>query len=272
MHVDVEPGGTIVLKGSYHSTFDGSVVDAATTTWPSGAPGGSSVDTGGLIDLDQGGFHLVSRDPVKHEVVAVATDGPAPACQAAGLQAPCLPLRTAVQAHRRLITANEWASSLKGGIQVVVEQPPAYAPVTTFAQQAKPYLLAGVGVLLVAALGAVAWKTYRAWSRSARRQLVRLARSVRDKATRADPILAAPLAPALESALRAIDDKRVDPASAEGKRVVDVLRRVELRLDEKVANERAEDERRAADDLVQQVEVALEAAGEAARIGRAGQR
>lgn len=30
----VEPGGEIVVRGAYHSTHDGSIVDAATTTWP----------------------------------------------------------------------------------------------------------------------------------------------------------------------------------------------------------------------------------------------
>ena len=44
LHVDVRPGGEIVISGSYKSTFDGSEIDAATTTWPAGAPGGQSVE------------------------------------------------------------------------------------------------------------------------------------------------------------------------------------------------------------------------------------
>ena len=41
VHVDVSPGGEIVLRGSYQSTHDGSVIDAATTTWPKETPGGA---------------------------------------------------------------------------------------------------------------------------------------------------------------------------------------------------------------------------------------
>lgn len=266
-HVDVKPGGEVILKGSFHSSHDGSIVDAATTTWPSSAPGGSSVDTGGLVDFEAGGFHVVSRNPDTHEVVVVATDGQAPACELNHVQAPCLPLRVHHQAHSRLITVKEWTSSLKGGVQVEVVAPPAYAPITTAGAQAKPYLIAGgVLVAFVAAVFVVyAW--YRKWVRSPAVQLRKIAKQVRDKAVRADPILAGPLTPALESALRAIDERKVDPGSEEGKRVIAVLRRVDEKLDEKAAKDRAEDEKRAADALVQEVEIALEAAGEAAQYG-----
>ena len=87
--LDVSPGGEIILRGSYTSTHDGSTVDAATTTWPAGAPGGASVDAGGLVDLTAGGFHLTSRDPVTHEVHAIATGEPGPACAATGAATPC---------------------------------------------------------------------------------------------------------------------------------------------------------------------------------------
>src|SRR6185437_8760031 len=92
IHVDVEPGGEIVLKGAFHSKHDGSIVDAATTTWPPEAPGGASVDTGGLVDFEAGGFHVTSRDPVKHEVHAVVKSEGGEACAALGVTAPCLPL------------------------------------------------------------------------------------------------------------------------------------------------------------------------------------
>ncbi len=271
-HVDVAPGGTLTLHGSYYSTLDGSVVDAATTTWPAGSPGGTSMDTGGLFDLEAGGFHVVSRNPQTHDVVAVATDAPGAACEASHVQSPCLALRTIQQATSRMKTAAEWTSSLKGGMQLEVQQAPAYAPVVSFADRAKPYMVVA-GVLLFVAVSAVfAGRAWRQHTLSAKWQLVRLAKAVRDKAARADPILAAPLAPALENALRAIDDKKVDPESAEGKRVAEVLRRVELRLEEKVAKDKADEEREAADELVRQVEVALEAAGEASQIGRAARR
>jgi hypothetical protein len=266
-HVPVEPGGKVVLRGSFHSSHDGSTVDAATTTWPGGSPGGTSVDTGGLIDFEAGGFHVVSRDPNTHEVHAVATDGPAPACAINQVAAPCLPIRAHHQAHSRLITVKEWTSSLKGGMNVEVVAPPVYAPVTSFASTMKPVLIGGGVIVAIVAVTVMAWLWYRRWARSAKVELRRLAQRVRDKASRADPILAGPLTPALETAMKAIDQRKVDPASEEGKRVVAVLQRVDAKLDEKAAKAKAEDERRAADELVSEVEIALEAAGEAAQYG-----
>ena len=266
-HVDVQPGGKIVLDGSFHSSHDGSVVDAATTTWPSGAPGGGSIDTGGLIDFDGGGFHVISRDPDSHEVIAVATDGPAPACDLHSVAAPCLPIRVHHQAHSRLITVKEWTSSLKGGMQVEVVAPPAYAPVTTMAEKLKPLFIGGGVVVGVVAAAIVAWAFYRRWSRSAKVQLRKIAARVRDKASRADPILAGPLLPALESAMKAIEERKVDASSEEGKKVMAALLRVDEKLDEKAAKDKADDERKAADELVSEVEIALEAASEAAQYG-----
>lgn len=265
----VQPGGTLVLNGSFHSTLDGSVVDAATTTWPSGAPGGSSIDSGGLIDFEAGGFHVIERNPDTHVVKAVATEDGATACATYGVQSPCLPLRVQHQAVSRLITVREWTASLKGGVQVEVVAPPAYAPVTSFAARMQPVMIGGGIVLAVVAALLTAWMVYRRWAKSARVQLVQLAGRVRDKAGRADPILAGTLKPALDSALRAVRERKFDPESAEGKRVAEVLRQVDARLDAKVARVRAEDEKRTADELVEQVEIALEAAGEAAEIGRA---
>lgn len=266
-HVAVQPGGEIILRGSFHSNQDGSVVDAATTTWPSGAPGSAGVDSGGLIDFEAGGFHVVSRDPDTHEVVAVATDAPAPGCDIHNVAAPCLPLRVHHQAHSRLITVKEWTGSLKGGMQVQVVAPPAYAPVTSMAQKMKPLLLGGGATVGIVAALIVAFAWYRHWSKSAKVELQALARRVRDKASHADPILAGPLLPAVEAAMRAIQERKVDPASEEGKKVMSVLRRVDEKLDQKAAKDKAEDERKAADELVSDVEIALEAASEAAEYG-----
>ena len=86
---------------------------------------------------------------------------------------------------------------------------------------------------------------------------------MQDKLGRADAVLAAPLAPAVQTALRSLKQRRVDASSAEGRRVADVLARVEARLDASVIEARAEEEQRAADELVQEMESALEAADEA---------
>ncbi|PIE06063.1 MAG: hypothetical protein CSA75_01495 [Sorangium cellulosum] len=266
-HIDVKPGGKVIIRGSFHSTHDGTVVDAATTTWPSGAPGGTGVDRGGLIDFAAGGFHVVSRNPDTHEVIAVATDGEAPACAINHVSAPCLPIRAHHQAHSRLITVKQWTSSLKGAMQVEVVGPPAIAPVAAVANKMKPVWIGGGILASVVAVSLSAWVVYRRWSKSAKVQLRKLAKRVRDKATTADPILAGTLMPALDSAMKAIDERKVDPASDEGKKVIAALKRVDAKLDKKAAQDKAEDERRVADDLVSEVEIALEAAGEAARLG-----
>ena len=131
----------------------------------------------------------------------------------------------------------------------------------------KPVLIvSGVGLLVLAMLLFVGWQ-FRRWSRSAPVELRRLAKRVRDKALRADPILSGPLAPALDSMIKAIESSKVDPVSEEGQRIVKVLRRVDATLDEKAAENKACDERKMADELVSEVEIALEAAGEAARLG-----
>jgi len=84
----------------------------------------------------------------------------------------------------------------------------------------------------------------------------------------ADPVRAAPLAPAIESVLKALRERKVDAPSAEGKRVAAVLRRVEVQLSEAEAKARAEEEQQAADELVREVESALEAAEEATTTDR----
>lgn len=254
--VDVQPGGEIILKGSFTSKRDGSVIDAATTTWPKDVPGGESVDPGGIIDWEAGGWHVTSRDPVSHEVHAVATGEAAQACSAVGVTAPCLPLRTLPQARSRLMENAEWIESLKGGITVEI---PA-APLVAVAPSNVPYLMGTAALLGAGLLAAVGWSVRRRQKLSPAGQLLALADRVRAKLRAADPVLAAPLAPAVEAAVKAVQRKRVDPSSKEGQRVAEVLRRVELRIEAASAAE----EQQAADELVREVESALEAADEMA--------
>jgi len=271
-HVDVGPGGEIVLRGSYASAFDGSTIDAAATYWPDDAPGGASVDSGGLLDLEGGGFHLKSRDPDTHEVVAVATGKEAPACDAAGVVAPCLALRVLPQARSRLITMNEWTQSLNGEIRVEVPEAivaevvetPAYEPAVD--ALSSPWLQGALALGAVLSAGAIALSIMRARRQSPRGQLLALARRVRTKLDGADAALAAPLSPIVESALGVLRRGHVDASSKEGKRVADVLRRVEVRIDVTNEAERANKEQEAADELVQEMESALEAADETLRV------
>jgi hypothetical protein len=260
IHVAVAPGGEIVLRGSYTSAHDGSIVDAATTTWPKDAPGGASVDTGGLFEISEPyGLHLTSRDPVTHEVHAVATGEGDAACSAFGVAPPCLPLRVRLMATNRLMTAADFEGSLKGGITLEVTAPPAvYVPPSS-----APYLQAAGGVFAAAVIGLVALRYRRRQAESPTGRLLALGRRVRDKLARADAVVAAPLAPAIETALKALRARRIDAASAEGKRIADVLQRVEIRLEESGKRARADQEQQAADELVREFESALEAADEA---------
>jgi hypothetical protein len=262
-HVAVEPGGEIRLKGSYHSTFDGAEIDAATTTWPADAPGGASIDAGGLIDFKAGGFHVTSRDPKTHEVVAVATGDPAPICAKLGVQAPCLPLRMLPLSQSRLITMDEWRSSLKGAISLEVVAPPppaAYAPVVDVATH--PATLGAVGVAGLAAIVGLTWMIRRRQKLSPTGQMRDLVSRVSKKLSTADAVFVATVSPALKRARAIVDERRVDPTSKEGQRVREILLRVESRLDEAAADAKAAKEQEVADELAAEIEAALEAARE----------
>lgn len=256
--VDVAPGGEIILKGAVYSTHDGATIDAATTTWPEGAPGGASVDPGGLVDFEAGGLHMTSRDPKTHEVHAISTGDPGSFCAQAGVSSPCLVPRVSKLGHSRLIDRQEMLASLKGAITYEVPVPvvPPLPPTVI------PYFLAVFAVAMVALVALLGTRRRRRYLASAEGQLKALAERVRDKAKRADPVFAAPLVPAMEAALRALTARRVDPSSKEGRRVAEVLRRVEVRLDGVVAEVQAEQEKRVADELVAEMEASLAAAEE----------
>ena len=267
-HVETAPGGEIVLRGSFHSALDGSTVDAVTTTWPPENPGGASVDAGGILDLQAGGFHVTSRDARTHEVHAVATGDAAPASAALGVASPCLPLRLREPAQKRLLTQNEWARSLKGAITVEVLTPPAYAPAVAASQKALPYL-ASAGGLLALALGLAAlWNFRKKQAASPRGQLLALARRVHARARSADPTLAAPLTPALDAALSRLQKGSIDASSPEGQRVRVLLEKVEERLTTEEQKARSQREQEITDELAREVEIAFQAAEEAMQAER----
>jgi hypothetical protein len=260
LHVEVEPGAEIVLKGSFHSTYDGTTIDAATTTWPPEAPGGASVVPSGIVDLEAGGFHMTSRDPASHEVHAIYTGKGGEVCAALHSTAPCLPLRLdklGLERRPMGITADELARSLQGGISVEGLPPPVVPPV------AVPYAAIAAGVL---AVGLVALGATRAMKRRAvspEGKLAALLDRIEGKLGRSDAVLAAPLLPAIDTAKKSLRKRRIDPASAEGKRVEAALLRVEARLDASAHEARSAAEQQAADELVHEMESALEAADEA---------
>lgn len=266
VHVNVAAGQTITLRGFYTSKHDGSILDAATTTWPKEAPGGASVDPVGLIAVESGGFHLTKRNVDTHEVELVATGSGAEACGAAGVEAPCLVLNKGIALQKRLMGWEEFKSSLVGpGIEA--ELPPP--PVVEVAPGVMPYLQAGAGIAIAAVVGFAAWTWKKKRDASPAGQMLSLARSVKEQLRRADPVLAAPLAPAVDAAIRSLRERRVDAASAEGKRVAEALRKTSARLDASMREAQAAKEQEAADELVQEMEAALEAADEVKRAHRA---
>ena len=265
VHVPVEAGATVVLRGSFHSVFDGSNVDAATTTWPSGAPGGASVDAGGLVDFDAGGFHLSSRDAASHVVELMATGKEGAGCKAAHVASPCIVLRTLPQARSRLITEDDWTHSLAG--QMTAETGTAeVVPLPEQAAVTAPSLVFSLALGLAMAVAAVALAGFlflRAYQQSPRRQLRVLFDRVETKLNHSDPALAVSLTGPVENARREMRKLRVDPKSAAGVRIRDALLYIDRKLDESKTEAQTTLERDAADALVADVQRAVEAAEEA---------
>lgn len=261
IHVDAQPGTEIVIRGFYKTRHDGKIIDAATTSWPKDAPGGASVDPIGLINVEAGGMHLSSRDVDKHEVHLDVTGKGGEDCATYGVAAPCLVLDSRPASSRGLTMKGLFETF--DGPGLVAELPPA--PVVDVPPGATAYLqgFGAIALLVVGALLAFTWKRRR--DASPEGQLLQLAKTVRQKLNRADAVLAAPLAPAVETALKALRDKRVDARSAEGKRVAEALRRVSSRLDASAEESRAAAEQQAADELVREMENAIEAADEVKR-------
>lgn len=262
-HLPVAPGGTIVVTGSFRSRHDGSLIDGASTTWPADAPGGASVDAGGIIDFRAGGFDVASVDAKTHVIEAVASGEPAAGCAAYRVPAPCLIVRSHDLAHGRLLTVGDWASSLRGGMQVEVLAPIAPASAAAEAPPPPVALLGGAAAAVVAMVLAVAWWLHRRWRRSPRGRLGRLLRQLGRLASRVDPVLGRVLRPALASTARAIRQRRLDPTSTEGQRLEQALRQLQAELRHDAARKRRAAEREVADELAEQVMIALEAAAEA---------
>lgn len=253
------PAGTeIVLRGSLYVRHDGTVIDATSTAWPKESPGGASIDKNGLFDLEGGGLRLTAQDPAAHEYHVVVTGDAAPACAAAGLPSACLVNRASIHAHDRLMSLGDFIKGADGGLTATMPET-LLPPVPPSYEKAAYGVL---GALVVALVGwAVVRRRRRFWT-TAEGQLLALAKRVRSKAKGADPVLSAPLIPAVDAALRILSARHVDALSNEGKRVREVLIRVEARLDTEVAEARAEAEKKVADELVQEMEASLAAAEE----------
>lgn len=259
--IPLAQGGEVRLSGFFYSKHDGSEIDAATTTWPDGAPGGASVDAGGLVDFKRGGLHIKSRDPKTHEVIAVAAGGPAPGCESARVAAPCIVLRTVHQAQSRLLTVGEFSRTLEGKITVEVQVPPMYAPAIAAAKS--PWLWGIASVLLAAAVAMLALVVVRRRRRTPAYQLGERLRRIEAKLHSAGPALLAVLKPAIQSARKTIEQGHLDPQSKAGLRVAAALDRVEQHIEATTKDRRAAQEQAAADELLAEMDSAMEAAKEA---------
>ena len=259
--IKAAPGTEIVIRGSYTSKHDGSIIDAATTKWPKEAPGGESVDPIGLFDLDGSGLHMTSRNLEKHEVHLVVEEAPGKTCAAAGVASPCLVMNNQL-ATKRLLVPKEFKNTLNGTMELEIPEPLA-PPVVPVA--AVPYFQIAALFVFGGALVFGGWRWKKGKDASPEGQLIALSKKVRAQLESADPAVAAPLRPTVDAAVKAIREKRVDAASKEGNRVADALRRVSERLDMTAREERAAKEQEAADELLREMESALEAADEMKR-------
>ena len=256
------PGTEILIHGSVYSTFDGSTLDAATTSWPDGAPGGASIQAGGLIDLGPGtGLHLVSRDVTTHDVRLLVTGDPAPTCAAMGVAGPCLVMRQRELATARLQPASDWMRSLRGSLTMDVHLvAPPFVP--TPSNEIKSFLGVGLVALVFTAFALIAWKLRRRRTSSPLGQLLALAERVRDRARKADPLVAAPLMPAIEAAWIALKAGRVDPGSTEGLRIATVLAQVDVRLNTLQSQIRSDAEKAVVESMIADFDAALSASEE----------
>jgi hypothetical protein len=261
--LDAPAGSTLTLRGYFHSTLDGSTVDAALTSWPDSAPGGASVDSGGLVDFEAGGLHLLSRDPQSHQVQAMGTAIPGAACAAAGISSPCLVLRTTPQAISRLTTTADYASSLKGSIWVEVAAAPIHEPVLALADKIAPYFRATGLALALMFAAAVVLVLVQNRQKSSDYRIRSLISRARQTLRSTDPVLALPLMTVVDQADKALKSHRIEASSEQGRRVEQLLKDLLKQVEDAKMADRADREREEAEDLAQRFQIALEAAQEA---------
>ena len=260
-HVAIAPGTELRFSGSFASANDGAVIDAATTSWPDGEHAG--VDAGGMVDFAGGGLRLTSRDPATHEVVAVATGGDAPLCKAAGVASPCIALRLGPLARSRLLTRDDMISSLQGQITVEhVAPPPPPEPNVARDAAKSPIGITVLILALVASVGFLGFAIRRRAQASPLGRLRLLVKRVERKLALADAALAATLRPVVKKALSVIEQKKV-PSASQTARIHDALTRVEQCLDEIATSAVETRSREVADQLLFEMQSALDAAAEA---------
>jgi hypothetical protein len=125
-----------------------------------------------------------------------------------------------------------------------------------------PATLTSAALGVVVGVGALAWVVRRRQQRSAEGQLKLLTRRVRDKLATADAALVATLSPALDRIVSSVREKKLDARSAEAERVRVVLLRIESSIDQSREQKERAAQQSVADELVLEMEAAVEAAEE----------
>ena len=123
----------------------------------------------------------------------------------------------------------------------------------------------GVGLFLAVAVTTAALAS-RARRKDPMFPLLSTVGRIEAKLPSADPAMRAALAPTLAKARKTVREGRVDARSAEGARLRLALEHVEQRLDESTRETRAAKEQEANDELLLEMESALDAAREVNRV------
>jgi hypothetical protein len=208
----------------------------------------------------------VSRNPDTHEVVAVVTGEDGKVCKTLGVKSPCLVTRTIPLSRTRLQTVADLSASMVGGITIryAAPPPPPAPPVLTPVRDflVHPATIASGALGVVVGVGALAWVVRRRQRLSAEGQLKLLTARVREKLATADAALVATLGPALERVVTSVRKKKLDAGSAEAERVRAVLLRIESSIDDSRRKKERAEQQAVADELVLEMEAAVEAAEE----------
>lgn len=185
--VAVDPGGEVIVRGSVRSSHDGAIIDA-TTTRPgaTGVEGEGAPVPGGLYDIEQGGWTLVSRDLRAHAYRLQSTGEPGPMCQAAGVSSPCLPLRMLPLAQTRLLAVQDFARSLSGQLTIEVLNPDSTPPPAPgFVAQ---HGLKALGAAALAAITYAVARTLKKRASTPEAAVRAAAKRARDRLKAGDPV------------------------------------------------------------------------------------
>jgi hypothetical protein len=194
--VEIPAGGSLAVRGAMRSSYDGSVIDAATTRH-----GDGRIEAGGLIDFEAGGLRLVGQDAEKHDYRFAPTGRPGHACVAARLVSPCLISRLLPLAQARLLTLADFSASLSG--ELSTDSPPS--PSSGWPRWPL-VLIVGAGTAALVVL-----RRRRQVEAAPCRQALRLVRRLRRRLRKGDPVhqrLLAPLAALAAGAERLEGERR----------------------------------------------------------------